>query len=556
MKFVVTCPDLGSGESIAVSGSCEALGCWEVDKVLRLTKDEASGKWTGCAKLPKEPESRLFKLAVFEGNHLRAYEDLVVNRAVRADEKTVEVDALSRAAMRRAWIQPDEAEAFITQAILCSYAEKGKPIDGAQFSLPHFYWNKKNVAVPVGRAQGIVMPYPLPLEIRVGISVTLGSGTIAVEHVIPEGRTRDMVELRVDAEHYVRLFYLIITPMPGLSKTLLSTVQPREPVFARFIGHRGHGSSRVDGAKDAILTENTLMSFLAAGRIEGAGGVEFDVQLTSDNIPIIYHDIFFPVQVANAVSNPLIPIPINSLSYEMTSMLRPHLMRRPLPPRKDVKAIDDGEYRTRAELEKVASVLEQPPVRDEAGKELMDRAGSLPTLHEMFTRLPTSTGFDVEIKYPDTMKIEHNVHPVERNAYLDRIVSLVINENQPERWLFFSSFDVDLCQMIERKQPVYHAFLLSVGHECDVQEDCNRVCPARDAVEAAHQIGLRGMVTDSKAILADNGVLTRAHEYGLKLLTYGALNNNPSDCQKQIDLGVDSIISDYLKRIISATHLQ
>jgi len=556
VKFVVTCSDLGSGESIAVSGSCEALGCWEVEKALRLQKDEATGKWTGCAKLPKEPESHQFKLAVFEGAHLRAYEDLEANRVVRAGEKSVEVPALSRASMRRGWIQPDEAEAFITQAILCSYAEKGKPIEGAQFSMPHFCWNKKNVAVTVGRAQGVIMPYPLPLEIRVGISVTLGSDTIAVEHLIPEGRTRDMVELRVDADHYVRLIYLIVTPMPGLSKTLLSTVQPREPVFARFIGHRGHGSSRVDGAKDAILTENTLMSFLGAGRIAGAGGVEFDVQLTSDNIPIIYHDIFFPVQVANAVTNPLIPIPINSLSYEMTSMLRPHLMRRPLPPRKDVKAIDDGEYRTREELEKVANVLEQPPVRDEAGTELMDRAGSLPTLHEMFTRLPTSTGFDVEIKYPDTMKIEHNVHPVERNAYLDRIVSLVINENQPERWLFFSSFDVDLCHMIERKQPVYHAFLLSVGHECNVQEDCNRICPARDAVEAAHQIGLRGMVTDSKAILADNGVLTRAHECGLKLLTYGALNNNPSDCQKQIDLGVDSIISDYLKRIISATHLK
>jgi len=162
---------------------------------------------------------------------------------------------------------------------------------------------------------------------------------------------------------------------------------------------------------------------------------------------------------------------------------------------------------------------------------------------------------DVEIKYPDTMTIEHNVHPVERNAYLDRIVQLVIDENQPERWLFFSSFDVDICHMIERKQPCYHAFLLSVGHPCRVPEDCNRLCPAHLAVEIAHEIGLLGVVTDSKAVLADNTVLTRAHEHGMKLLTYGSLNNNPSDCQKQIDLGVDSIISDYLKRIISGTHL-
>jgi len=558
VKFSVECEDLEKGENIAVTGSCESLGCWEVGRALHLHKDKTDGKWVGYAKLPQEPKTHQFKLAVFENGHLRAFENLEKNRVLQAEDKTADIPAVSRASMRRAWIQPDESEAYITEAILCNYSEKGKAIEDAKFSHPHFVMDGKKVVVPaIGRAHGVTVGYPLSLHMRVGVTVAKEGVTrpTAVECEIPEGCTRDMVELRIDADHYVRLTYLIITPMPNLSKTLLSSVQPREPVFTKFIGHRGHGSSRVDGAKDAILTENTLMSFLAAGRIEGAGGVEFDVQLTSDNIPVIYHDIFFPVQVANAVTNPLIPIPINSLSYEMAAKLRPHLMRKPLEPRTDVKAIDDNGYRTHAELKHIADVLEQPPVRDATGTQFMDRAGSLPTLHEMLKHLPTTTGFDVEIKYPDTMIIEHNVHPVERNAYLDRIVQLVIDENQPERWLFFSSFDVDLCHMIERKQPCYHAFLLSVGHECHSLENCNRMCPALNAVEIAHEIGLLGMVTDSKAVLADNTVLTRAHEHGLKLLTYGALNNNPQDCQKQIDIGVDSIISDYLKRIITGTHL-
>jgi len=558
VKFSVECDDLRKGESLAVSGSCDSLGNWDVDHVLHLYKDKTEEKWIGYAKLPETPNTHQFKLAVFENDHLRAFENLEANRIVKSEDKLIEISSFSRESMRRAWIQPDEAEAYITEAIFCSYSEKGKPIEGAKFTQPHFVFDGKKVSVPViGRSHATIIGYPIPLHMRVGITVSKEGVTraTAVEHVIPEGCTRDMVELRVDAEHYVRLTYLIITPMPNLAKNLLASVQPREPVFARFIGHRGHGSSRVDGAKDAILTENTLMSFLAAGRIEGAGGVEFDVQLTSDNVPVIYHDIFFPVQVANAVTNPLIPVPINSLSYEMAAKLRPHLMRKPLPPREGVVAIDDIGYRTHGELQHLADVLEQPPVRDPAGTDFMDRAGSLPTLHEMFSHLPTTTGFDVEIKYPDTMKIEHNVHPVERNAYLNRIVQLVIDENQPERWLFFSSFDVDLCHMIERKQPCYHAFLLSVGHPCHCPEDCNRMCPALGAVEIAHEIGLLGMVTDSKAILADNGVLTRAHELGLKLLTYGGLNNNPAECQKQIDIGVDSIISDYLKRIITGTHL-
>jgi len=438
VKFSVDCADLGKGESLAVSGSFESLGCWEAARALHLHKNKEDGKWVGYAKLPETPSTHQYKLAVFENGHLRAFENLEANRVLPADAKLAEVPALSRASMRRAWVQPDEAEAYITDAVLCSYAEKGKPLEGTTFSHPFFSLDGKKVSVPaIGRAAGAFIPFPLSLHIRVGVTVAKEGVTrsTVVECVVPEGRTRDMVEVRLDADHYVRLTYLIITPMPELAKNLLSSVQPREPVFARFIGHRGHGSSRVDSLKDAFLTENTLMGFLCPGRIQGAGGVEFDVQLTSDNVPIIYHDIYFPVQVANAVTNPLIPVPINTLSYDMASKLRPHLMRKPLPPRTDVKAFDDNVYRTHTELKHVAEVLEQPPVRDPEGTAFMDRAGSLPTLHEMFKHLPPTTGFDVEIKYPNTMEIEHNIHPVERNAYLDRIVQLVINENQPDRWL-------------------------------------------------------------------------------------------------------------------------
>jgi len=59
-------------------------------------------------------------------------------------------------------------------------------------------------------------------------------------------------------------------------------------ITSRVIGHRGMGMNRMS-RKSLQLGENTLASFIAAANL-GASYVEMDVQLTKDNIPVIYHD--------------------------------------------------------------------------------------------------------------------------------------------------------------------------------------------------------------------------------------------------------------------------
>lgn len=62
------------------------------------------------------------------------------------------------------------------------------------------------------------------------------------------------------------------------------------------VGHRGSGSSfKIDVKNCAEVRENTLASFKTAIN-HGADYVEFDVQLTKDFVPVIYHD--FHVYVA------------------------------------------------------------------------------------------------------------------------------------------------------------------------------------------------------------------------------------------------------------------
>jgi glycerophosphodiester phosphodiesterase len=80
---------------------------------------------------------------------------------------------------------------------------------------------------------------------------------------------------------------------------------------SKVIGHRGLGKNW-NGRKSLQLGENTLASFIAAANL-GANYVEMDVQLTKDNIPVIYHDFL--------VGETGIDAPMHSLTLEQVSTL-------------------------------------------------------------------------------------------------------------------------------------------------------------------------------------------------------------------------------------------
>ena len=80
------------------------------------------------------------------------------------------------------------------------------------------------------------------------------------------------------------------------------------------------------------FVENTIDSFREAYH-RGAQMVEFDVVLTKDKIPIVYHDFVFcidkqqsspqPEQLTlNAESNKLLSLAVNQLTYEEVKQSR------------------------------------------------------------------------------------------------------------------------------------------------------------------------------------------------------------------------------------------
>ncbi|XP_061063897.1 glycerophosphocholine phosphodiesterase GPCPD1 isoform X5 [Eubalaena glacialis] len=88
----------------------------------------------------------------------------------------------------------------------------------------------------------------------------------------------------------VRVDYIIIKPLPGYNCDMKSSFskywKPRIPLD---VGHRGAGNSTTT-AQLAKVQENTIASLRNAAS-HGAAFVEFDVHLSKDFVPVVYHDL-------------------------------------------------------------------------------------------------------------------------------------------------------------------------------------------------------------------------------------------------------------------------
>ena len=98
---------------------------------------------------------------------------------------------------------------------------------------------------------------------------------------------------------------------------------------AQFVGHRGSGVNST-GRSNLQIGENTFRSFLTATN-PGASCVEFDVQMTKDHIPVIFHD-FLVVETGADV-------PLHMLTFDQFM----HLSRSQAP-RSDLSSSTEARY--------------------------------------------------------------------------------------------------------------------------------------------------------------------------------------------------------------------
>ena len=349
-----------------------------------------------------------------------------------------------------------------------------------------------------------------------------------------------------------------------------------EPTGCAVVGHRGFGMNRTPGRG---IRENTVASFIAAHG-SGAGWCEFDVQVTADGVPVLFHDNLLLVRYGFGDVQAL---SIRELDLaELKAMSRAAIatakaaaagapdavaaVRGLDAPRNDTDADARASWRRAAEAsetrESARDALDEDEDErgsddeDERGSELdvvvfyrkfpghaetepmpwvMDVEDEIPTLEELMRHAPPELGLSMELKFD-----EHSPCATPRLVAELRAV-LGVCRVHPARRILFSSFDPDAALIMRALQGLYPVMMIS---------DCrpNHPDPRRRSVAAAKRCaldgGLCGLVLNVKVLADGPEVADDVRASGLLLGTYGEENDDKPLASKQVEWGMCLVCTD------------
>ncbi|XP_050369727.1 glycerophosphodiester phosphodiesterase GDPD1, chloroplastic-like [Argentina anserina] len=282
------------------------------------------------------------------------------------------------------------------------------------------------------------------------------------------------------------------------------------------IGHRGFGmnASRSDDRRMKAIKENSIMSFNTAAKYP-LDFVEFDVQVTKDGFPVIFHDDFILTEDQGTVSE-----------KRVTEL---HL----------AKFLDYGPQR---EARKEGKPLLRKTKDGQILRWDVEDDDSLCTLQEAFEKVEPSVGFNIEIKFDD-----HIVYKEDDIISVLRSILQVVFECGKDRPIVFSTFQPDAALLVKKFQKTYPIFFLTdAGNE--IYDDVRRNS-LDEAMKLCLEGGLDGIVSEVKGVFRNPEVVTKIKESKLSLLTYGKLNNVAEAVYLQNLMGIQGVIVDFVEEI-------
>lgn len=365
----------------------------------------------------------------------------------------------------------------------------------------------------------------------------------------------------------VNFNFIVVTPFKhekmSISESQTYWKSLTEPTV---IGHRGLGKN-VGARKSLQLGENTIQSFIAAANL-GATYVEFDVQLTKDHVPVIYHDFL--------VSETGIDAPVHTLTLEQFLHVNdstPQHSRQQSPSRHETNGVSKAGQtngtssrldspRLRAKRANSLSAVDTTEGRPDLMAERMKHTrdfklkgykgnsrgnfiqAPFTTLEEMFRQLPESTGFNIEMKYPmlfESEEQEMDTYAVELNEFVDTVLKMVYDLGG-NRNVIFSSFHPDICLLLSLKQPSRPILFLTDAGTSDVGDI--RASSLQEAIRFASRWNLLGVVSAAEPLVMCPRLVRVVKESGLVCVSYGTLNNDPENVKVQVKEGIDAVIVD------------
>ncbi|KAJ5690318.1 hypothetical protein N7462_004710 [Penicillium macrosclerotiorum] len=339
--------------------------------------------------------------------------------------------------------------------------------------------------------------------------------------------------------------FLVITPFkhPNMSITGNQTYW-RSMSSTMVIGHRGLGKNMAS-RKSLQLGENTVQSFIAAANL-GASYVEFDVQLTKDHVPVIYHDFL--------VSETGIDAPVHTLTLDQFLELGKGRHRSVLPegvdvtgdlgPRQRSMSVGGSEYNPAELTEKIKHTRDFKKKGFKGNTRGEHIQAPFATLEELFKKIPTPVGFNIELKYPmlhESEEEEMDTYAVELNSFVDTVLTKVYDLGRG-RDVLFSSFNPDICLLLSFKQPSIPVLFLTDAGASPVGDI--RASSLQEAIRFASRWNLLGIVTQAEPLVLCPRLVRIVKESGLVCVSYGALNNDSPNVDYQVAEGIDAVIVD------------
>ncbi|KAF3786275.1 Glycerophosphodiester phosphodiesterase [Nymphaea thermarum] len=299
-----------------------------------------------------------------------------------------------------------------------------------------------------------------------------------------------------------------------------------KPPKFMVIGHRGSGMNALsspDGRMKAIK-ENSLLSFNTAAKL-GVEFVEFDVQVTRDGCPIIFHDNLILTEEEGIISE--------KRTTELT--LAEFLCYGP---------------------QREPSIVGKSLLRKSKDRRVLswkvENDDPLCTLQEAFQKVESSLGFNIELKFDDGLtyseeELLKTLQNILKAQNFPCQLLQVVFEYSRGRPIIFSSFQPDAALLVRKLQNAYPVFFLTNGGS-DIYSDVRRNS-LDEAIKLCVAGGLQGIVSEVKAIFRNPAAIPRIKEANLGILTYGQLNNVSEAVYMQHLMDVDGVIVDFVGEI-------
>ena len=248
----------------------------------------------------------------------------------------------------------------------------------------------------------------------------------------------------------------------------------------------GHGRSGANSISRTHLQlgENTVQSLLTANKL-GASCAEFDVQLTKDCTPVIFHDFL--------VTGTGGDVPLHMLTFSRFM----HFIHSQVPrsdPKQRSQSLSAYIDRSQDLIERM-KYTEAGLLNNVKGNLRGHSIQELPsTLEQLLTELPDFIAFNVEIKYPMLWEAEDREmepYAMELNFYVDTILSMNFRLCG-DRNITLSSFSPEVCILLACKQEMFP--ILFINKAGSMPAGDIRAGSLKGAIEFAQAWNLAGIV--------------------------------------------------------------